>query len=168
MTYEKTLERVKSIVGPLERPEEMEKYVDTLLSIKGEVIDEILSRLNLPEEQKTYLNALLNSFYTSLISDRVEKFWRERYERSFENVRRDISAETYIIVASELASVLSRRILNVLEKGEAAKIIPYIVGTIVFSLAFVFSAREDMERDFLGVSADLMERIRKLGAGKGK
>ena len=167
MTYEKTLEKVRSVVGSLERPEELDRYVDTLLSIKGEVIDEILSRLNLPESQKVYLRDLLDNFYTSLVLDRVEKFWKERYERSFENVKEDISAEIYIIVASELASVISEKLLEILGKEESARIIPYIVGAIIFSLAFSSSAREDMEQDFLGVSAALMERIRKFGAGKG-
>ncbi len=167
MTYEKTLEKVKSVVGGLERPEELDRYVDTLLSIKGEVIDETLSHLNMPENQKAYLRDLLDNFYTSLISDRVEKFWKERYERSFENVKEDISAEIYIIVASELASVILQKLLSTLKKEEAIKVIPYVVRAIIFSLAFYSSARDDMEQNFLGVSAALMERIRKFGAGKG-
>jgi hypothetical protein len=166
MTYERTLGELKSVLGEVERPEELERYSQILLSMKDEIVNEVLSGINLPEEKRAYMRGFVEEFYTSLIMGTVESFWRGRYEQSFENVRKDISMEVNVFVASKLASVLTRKIIGVAGR-DAEKILPYVVGAVISGLAFSSSARADMEYDFLGIDAGLMDRIRRFGAGEG-
>ncbi len=167
MTYEKTLRELKRVLGDVKRPKELDRYTEELLRFRDEVVEEVLSRLNLPDDKKTYAGEVLKEFYTSLISGGVENFWKGRYEGSYENVRRDISAEVFIFIASEFVSTLTRKVLDVVSKEDAKKLIPYLTSAAVSGLAFVVSARQDMEYDFLGITSELMDRIRKLGANRG-
>lgn len=167
MTYEKTLRNLRRVLGDVKRPAELDRYAESLLKLRDEVVEEVLSRLNLSDDKKAYAREVLSEFYTSLISGGVENFWKEEYEGSYESVRRDISAELFIFIASKFVAVLTRKVLDTVDKEEAKVLLPYLLSTVVSGLAFIVSARQDMEYDFLGITSELMDRIRKLGANRG-
>ncbi len=168
MTYEKTLRSYRGILGALERPDDLKNHGEEILKWKGEVVEATLSRLNLTESTRGYVKTLLERFYDALISDEVEEFWRERYSGDSEDALYDISLDVRIFVISELLAFLSERIVRTFDRETAARLIPYLIRSAVSAIAFTESAYRDSEYEFLGIPSGLMDRIRKLGAGKGQ
>jgi len=164
MTFQKTYDSLKNIVGEIRSPKVLERYKATFLTWKDEILDSVIQGLNLPEDQREYITLFLDDLYRSLVEGNVELFLSDRYERGRSSVLQNVSLDVDVFIVAELLVNLVERILRHVDREDAVELVRYLIRASVVSIAFARSAYNDLEVGFLGITNSLMERIRKFGA----